>query len=508
MRKIRIGNDIRLKLKIKTLRDAGTDLESSGFVNYNWDTIDEFDQSNIKQLRCYLINTSFCKHCHDHEHRKFQRVGFPDFYHPTAHNINNAGFSSYHMAPANMCNYDKFSPDFHDFHWWPGYRGFGIYPEHFHEYCGHMHWHGTKPSHFYPHCHNHHEPFFHGYDHHGIEHCKPEPFDQWLHPEYVPQDIFGKENVILNHPHPYQPYYLADSQVLNETNTLTCMFPAVQQKMCGTYKLVVVLTVFEQGWGRHNLRTYTIDKGEVFELVDTSNGESGAITIDTDSTGEKEGVIQQLYTDSDLYILPENKDLPVGEIDSVGKTYNIRAILKDGTKAIYNPLDWRYDKLIFESADETRLTIDQDGTIHTHTINDVEEVVWVSVKSQCHIEGEDAASFNFRVLIRKMNIVKMGFSLSSESTEVSPNDSWVETKDADAKSFVINNGEDGKYLWIFSQRKIHYIKSVEEGEDKVSELSSGFRVPTIDCGIVGGYFCYRSTAQILSGTTRIKIVFA
>ena len=223
MRKIRIGNDIRLKLKIKTIRDQNLE----GFENFDWNTIDDFDQSNVKQLRCYLINTSFFECNCQPECKKHQRIGFPDFYHPTANNIHNCGFPHYHMAPANMCNYDKFSPDFHDYHWWPGYRGFGIYPEHFHEYCGHMHWHGTKPSHFYPHCHNHHEPFFHGYDHHGIAHCKPEPFDQWLHPEYVPADVFGKENVVLNHPHPYEPYYLADSQVLNEKNTLTCMFPAV-----------------------------------------------------------------------------------------------------------------------------------------------------------------------------------------------------------------------------------------------------------------------------------------
>jgi len=225
MRKVRIGTDIRLKLTIEPNTMAG------------FDKIDEFDQSNVKQLRCYLINTSFCRPCCEKE-CKHQRIGFPDFYHPTAHNINNIGFPAYHMAPANICNYDKFSPDFHDFHWWPGYRGFGLHPEHFHEYCGHMHWHGPRPSHYYPHCHNHfpgckfpepiYEPFFHGYDHHGIAHCKPDPFDNWFHPEYVPADVFGKENVVLNHPHPYAPFYLADSQVLNEKNTLTCMFPAVQ----------------------------------------------------------------------------------------------------------------------------------------------------------------------------------------------------------------------------------------------------------------------------------------
>ena len=37
MRKIRIGNDIRLKLTIKTLRDK------EGWENFDWNTLDEFD---------------------------------------------------------------------------------------------------------------------------------------------------------------------------------------------------------------------------------------------------------------------------------------------------------------------------------------------------------------------------------------------------------------------------------------------------------------------------------
>lgn len=404
------------------------------------------------------------------------------------------------MAPANMCNYDKFTPDFHDFHWWPGFRGFGIFPEHFHEYCGHMHWHGPKPSHYYPHCHNHHpgpqafEPFFHGYDHHGIEHCKPEPFDTWFHPEYVPQDVFGKENVVLNHPHPYSPFYLADSQVLNEKNTLTCMFPAVQQKMCGTYKLVVVLTVFEQGWGRHNLHTYTIDKGDVFELVDCE-GESGAITIDVDSTGEKEGVIQNLYSQYDLYVLPINDTMKIGEMDSRGKEYNIHVILKDGTKLLYNPLEWRHDALVFESHDPDKLTIDKDGTIHTHNIEEPEETVQITVKSSLPYEKDPNkayAQYTFDVVIQKLNIIKMGFNEEESKELISSEAEWLKKYDADAPSFTVKNYEDGDYLWIFSQRKIAYIKSVEE--DKVADLSSGFRVPTTDFGKKDGFFCYRSTA--------------
>lgn len=228
MRKIRIGNDIRLKLKIEPNTQAG------------FDKIDEFDQSSVKQLRCYLINTTYFRRKKDDIGPKpFIRVGFPEFYQPTPNNINNAGFPSYYMKPANMYNYDRFAPDFHDFHWWPGYRGFGLHPEHFHDHCPHL-WHGPrpKPSHcgFEPWC----NPIDPHIGHEHVPACA-----QPHHPEPEPYDIYGRPAEDHRHPNPFLPYYLADSQVTNVKNVITCMFPAVQQKLCGTYKLVVILTVFE-----------------------------------------------------------------------------------------------------------------------------------------------------------------------------------------------------------------------------------------------------------------------
>ena len=505
MRKIRIGNDIRLKLKIKTLRDK------EGWENFDWNTLDEFDQSNVKQLRCYLINTSYldCRCGKGCDCRKHQKIGFPDFYHPTAHNIHNCGIPCYHMAPANMCNYDKFSPDFHDFHWWPGYRGFGIYPEHFHEYCGHMHWHGPKPSHYYPHCHNHHdpycwEPFYHGYDHHGIAHCKPEPFDTWLHPEYVPADIFGKSNVVLNHPHPYEPYYLADSQVLNQTNTLTCMFPAVQQKMCGTYKLVVVLTVFEQGWGRHNLHTYTIDKGEVFELVD-EGGESGAITLDVDSTGEKENVISALFAESDDYVMAADSKLPIGELDQENKRYNIYAVLDDGTTVLFNPYDWHMNELEFSSDKPNIVSVDpKTGELTAYDVDQDEEVT-ITVRNV----DDRSIMCTYKITVKPMYSIKIGFSQIENPDQITTEEEWLRSYSAKNDVFAVSNTVRGSYLWIFSQRRIKYIQSLEDGETKVAELSSGIRIPTASYDKKHNYYCYRSVAPILRITDmKFKVKFA
>jgi len=165
-----------------------------------------------------------------------------------------------------------------------------------------------------------------------------------------------------------EPFYLADSQVLHETNTLTCMFPAVQQKFCGTYKLVVVLTVFEQGWGRHNLRTYTIDRGDVFELVDDDSGESGNIIINTDSTGARENVLASVYAESDDYLMATRSRMMIGEHDVDGVDYYIYAKLKDGVVALYNPSDWHFNELIFSSSNPEVLSVGADGTLYAYEI--------------------------------------------------------------------------------------------------------------------------------------------
>lgn len=308
MRKIRIGNDIRLILNINT---TSTIIEDDG-KQYNI-TVGDLDMTNIKQVRCYLINTT------KEDRKEFKRVGFPEFYHPTAHNINNAGFPSYHMEPANVWNYDRFLPDFHDFHWWPGFRGFGVRPEHFHDHFGNM-----------------------------LSYRNPD------------------------HKKEYNPWYLADTSVLNEKNTISCMFPAMDQVLCGTYKLVVVITVYQKGWGRHNLRTYTIDKGDIFQLVD-EGGESGPITIDVDTKGDDRKNIPEiagLYTtqfSNECYTLVLGQSLRIGEADINEQSYRIYVKLKDGSTLLYDPADWKYDKLKFESSN-TSVTVDENGTLHARCI--------------------------------------------------------------------------------------------------------------------------------------------
>ena len=98
------------------------------------------------------------------------------------------------------------------------------------------------------------------------------------------------------------------------------MFPAFDQKLCGTYKLVVVLTVYEKGWGRHNLRTFTLDKGDIFKLVDgndpTEGAESGPIYIDVDDKGTKNMEVKSVYTEGiNQFYMNADSTLEIGGRD-------------------------------------------------------------------------------------------------------------------------------------------------------------------------------------------------
>lgn len=62
--------------------------------------------------------------------------------------------------------------------------------------------------------------------------------------------------------------YLCPSRVLENKGQIEMYFPAQDQRRAGKYKVVIVLTIYESGWGSNNLRTVTIDKGEQFILED------------------------------------------------------------------------------------------------------------------------------------------------------------------------------------------------------------------------------------------------
>lgn len=62
--------------------------------------------------------------------------------------------------------------------------------------------------------------------------------------------------------------YLASSRVISGSKQIEMYFPAADQRNFGEYIVLIVITVYEPGWGSNNLRTFTINKDVQFEIVD------------------------------------------------------------------------------------------------------------------------------------------------------------------------------------------------------------------------------------------------
>lgn len=123
------------------------------------------------------------------------------------------------------------------------------------------------------HCGYHHYPS-NLYNRHSVY------FDDWgcCHPRAYGRNIHRLPFLTRAAHHGAFYRYLYNA-TLKGNNTFDVFFPAKDQRFQGTYKLIVVLTTQETGWGEQNLHTYTIDYGEVFTLTADNDGVDADVTI-------------------------------------------------------------------------------------------------------------------------------------------------------------------------------------------------------------------------------------
>lgn len=121
----------------------------------------------------------------------------------------------------------------------------------------------------------------------------------------------------------------------------------------GVYKLVIVAVVYEAGWGRCNLHTYTIDKGEVFTLVDDESGSNGNITVDVDTDSIEDSNIADIIVGGEYYIYP-GRNLKIGSQDNYGNTYKVDVVYANGGQESFDPDAGLQsdDGLLFKIADD------------------------------------------------------------------------------------------------------------------------------------------------------------
>lgn len=430
--KVRIGNDIRLNL---TLR---------GPKNY--------DQSNIKQLRCYLINTSVtefdyaagdcfgCGRCHKH--------------HPHGHVCGHYG---YHFPVHNACCHPK-----HKYPFSPCDPAMGEGP--------------LRPNYGHPwHCDDH-----HNYDFKPFHSCYFRPD----HHDFIKP--FCDE----------QFKFLAHSKVLPGKNRIQTYFPAQDQLMCGDYKLVVVLVVYEAGWGHSDLHTYTIDYGTVVTLTDSSadiNGSDIVIDVDNDSLVGNAVDSMKIYS-NDLYMYPYDQ-LSIGDKDIYNHLYSIKVQLENGGVIEFDPNHWEgYDNLNFSSSNTGIVMVDQhSGKLVAKNIkNDTKVTITVA---------SDGKTAEFNVTVIGSGTDYIGFYTNENKNSVRSvfeNSTYFKKVDNIFDTHDLQSIENS-YLWIISR------KPIADSNSACKCKCSMFDVPLVYDGVIDGLYYYHCPNKLVAASFDITV---
>lgn len=258
--------------------------------------------------------------------------------------------------------------------------------------------------------------------------------------------------------------FLAPVEATDSKNKIKVYFPAQAQIYTGTYKLVIVAKVYEPGYCKDNLRTITIDYENVFTLVNSSDqGCDGNITIRVGTNKLYAEEIRQIRLASDNYTTIVGNELKLGDADYTGQIYKLIIDLKDGSSIEYNPGDWEFGSIVFESMKPREVNINQTtGKITALQVSNIEDLPVIKVYNNQH---DEMASFTVTVVekgydyIVFMNSDKIddvhNYIFAENRQELSDRNGWrcYEYENIFGTRFV-SNPTDDNYMWIVSREKI------------------------------------------------------
>lgn len=199
---------------------------------------------------------------------------------------------------------------------------------------------------------------------------------------------FGVNSNKFNCPKEYQ----SDVRVFD--NYVESYFPAKDQKL-GIFKVVFVAQVYTTGWGMNDLKTITIDKGELFTLVDSAEESTTDGLIDlTDGQGSDQ-VDNKLTVDAieirRSNYFKGNSIVSTYELfDYVGDTFRwIVYYIKDNVRYYITKDNAKHFNFsITQDGKPAKSTIDEFGTISYveesayHNKNDRKDDITISVSSK------------------------------------------------------------------------------------------------------------------------------
>lgn len=307
--------------------------------------------------------------------------------------------------------------------------------------------------------------------------------------------------------------YMAPSHWQDGEGRIEIFFPAQDQLFCGDYKLVVVVTVYEAGWGRHNLHTYTIDKGVQFSLVDTSDGVDGDVIWDANEGNiETDKELEEVkFAYNHLYI-KEGSTLKLGDRDVHGVKYDISCKLTNGDYVEYKPKSWRYNTLIFSSDDHTIADVEEDGSlIVAGSYNKAKDTTVLRIK-----DSQTGEYYDTRVVVTVIKdadansgTVDVAFADTLNYSDIN---FYVYGQAVTTEATVINPN-DGNYLWIKAVRPLQHnddgavvVCGVTTVDDttKANAIIVPMELPEVSSD---GFYYYRSSGKIAAGNMHIHIDF-
>lgn len=174
---------------------------------------------------------------------------------------------------------------------------------------------------------------------------------------------FGVNSNRFNCPKEYQ----SDVRVFD--NYVESYFPAKDQKL-GIFKVVFVAQVYTTGWGMNDLKTITIDKGELFTLVDSSEESTtdGLIDLTDNQDNDKLTVDAIEISKNSIYKDPfkGNSEVSTYELfDFASEDFRwIVYYIKDNVRYYITKDNAKYFNFsITQDGKPAKSTIDEFGTI-------------------------------------------------------------------------------------------------------------------------------------------------
>lgn len=198
---------------------------------------------------------------------------------------------------------------------------------------------------------------------------------------------FGVNSNKFNCPKEYQ----SDVRVFD--NYVESYFPAKDQKL-GIFKVVFVAQVYTTGWGMNDLKTITIDKGELFALVDSSEESTTDGLIDlTDSQDDDKltvDAVEILKSNGYYNYFKGNSEVSTYELfDFTSKDFRwIVYYIKDNVRYYITKDNAKYFNFsITQDGKPAKSTIDEFGTISyvkesAYHNNGAEDDIIISVASK------------------------------------------------------------------------------------------------------------------------------